>query len=296
MGTIISATGICTNKTTNSSVDHAVEAGLACLKSAGVDVKDVDLLINVGIYRDENIGEPAMAALIQKGIGMKCDYTRGQAEQALFSVDLMNSACGLINGIQVSDSLLKIKKIKYSLIVSSDTHPSSKASEGFPFSCVGGAMLLEYVEDDTRGFKNFSFKNSKTIDHSITGYVDMSERDTEARERITINVPEDYHSEILKFTNETVSDYLSSSNVDKSNLKLITPQVYEGFGKKVAESAEVGDESIVDLYKEHGDSHSSALTMAYNEGSKKGLYKKCDQVLFVAAGAGLSAACVLYSV
>lgn len=295
MGTIIKATGISTNRASSSSVDHAVEAGLACLKAGGVEVKDIDLLINVGVYRDENIGEPAMAALIQKGLGVKCDYFRGQAEQAPFSVDLMNSSCGLINAIQVSESLLKIKKIKYALIVSSDAHPSKKMNANFPFSCFGGAMLLEYTDDDATGFKQYAFKNSKTIDHSLTGYVDLSERDTDARDRITVNIPADYYTEILKFTIETVGDFLSSTGADRSNLKLVAPQINEGFGKKVALSTGLNDASIIDLYKEYGDAHSSALIMAYHLAIQNGQYKKDDPILFVAAGAGLSAACTLYT-
>jgi 3-oxoacyl-[acyl-carrier-protein] synthase-3 len=207
----------------------------------------------------------------------------------------MNSSCGLINAIQVSESLLKIKKIKYALIVSSDAHPSKKMTANFPFSCFGGAMLLEYTDDEATGFKQYAFKNSKTIDHSLTGYVDLSERDTDARDRITVNIPADYYTEILKFTIETVGDFLSSTGADRSNLKLVAPQINEGFGKKVALSTGLNDASIIDLYKEYGDAHSSALIMAYHLAIQNGQYKKDDPILFVAAGAGLSAACTLYT-
>ena len=38
-------------------------------RGAGRDAHDVDLLINAGIYRDRNLGEPAFAAMIQEDIG-----------------------------------------------------------------------------------------------------------------------------------------------------------------------------------------------------------------------------------
>ena len=40
-----------------------------CLDRAGRTAHDVDLLVNAGIYRDRNLGEPALAAMIQQDIG-----------------------------------------------------------------------------------------------------------------------------------------------------------------------------------------------------------------------------------
>jgi len=296
MGTIIKATGISSDKTNKSSVYHAIEAGRLCVEAGGIENKDVDLLINVGIYRDENIGEPAMAALIQKGIGIKADYFRKQFEQAAFSFDLMNSSCGILNGIQVADSMLKTKKAKYAMIVSSDTHPSKKHDADFPFSCVGAAMLLEYDDNDEKGFKNIIFKNSKDLDHSLKGYINLKDTDVQATDRLTVSVPDEYNQEILEFAGNTVNDYLALNDKDRKNLKLIAPQIHEGFGKKMADSVGINDDSILDLYSEYGDAHSSALSMAYHLQCENGKYTNNDEILFVAAGAGLSSACALYTV
>ena len=44
-------------------------AARTCLAHAGREPGDVDMLINAGIYREDNMGEPALAALIQEDIG-----------------------------------------------------------------------------------------------------------------------------------------------------------------------------------------------------------------------------------
>ena len=142
MGTIIKATGICTDKSIKSSNQHAIEAGRQCVERAGIDVNNIDLVINVGIYRDQNMLEPAMAAFIQKGVGIKPDYAKDQPYRAAFSLDMMNSACGVINAIQTADAILKSRQIKYALIVSSDAHPSNKELESFPYATVGEAFEL----------------------------------------------------------------------------------------------------------------------------------------------------------
>jgi 3-oxoacyl-[acyl-carrier-protein] synthase-3 len=295
MGTIIKATGISTDNAIKSSNQHAIEAGRQCIAAAGIDVNDIDLLINVGIYRDENMLEPAMAAFAQKGLGIKPDYAKAQPFKAAFSLDMMNSACGVINAIQTADAIFRSRKLKYALIVSSDAHPSNEDKESFPYATIGAAMLLEY-SDDKKGFQNFNFKHSATTEHSVRGYLDFNNLTEPAKERLTVDIPAQYKEKLLEFAGESVEEYLNSYDVNRQTVKLVTSQAEEGFGPKVAKSVDIKDDSIMDLYKEYGDAHSSALTMAYHLGSEKGLYNTNDSILFVAAGAGLTSACVSYTV
>jgi 3-oxoacyl-[acyl-carrier-protein] synthase-3 len=295
MGTIIKATGISTDNAIKSSNENAVAAGHQCIEAAGIDVNDIDLLINVGIYRDENMLEPAMAAFAQKGLGIKPDYIKSQPFNAAFSLDMMNSACGIINAIQTADAMFKSRQIKYALIVSGDAHPSNKDLESFPYATVGAAMLLEYAEDE-KGFQNFSFKHSPTTEHSVRGYLDFNNLAEPAKERLTVDMPAQYKEKLLEFACDSAEEYLTANNLDRQTVKLITPQAEAGFGHKIAQSVNVKDDAILDLYKEYGDAHSSALTMAYHLGAEKGLYNSNDNVLFVAAGAGLTSACATYTV
>src|SRR5579864_7241559 len=75
-------------------------AARACLARAGKQPGDVDMLINAGVYREDNMGEPALAALIQEDIGAN----PGQPPvggRGTFSFDLMNGTCGVISAIQL---------------------------------------------------------------------------------------------------------------------------------------------------------------------------------------------------
>ena len=58
------------------------------------------MLINAGIYREDSMGEPALAALIQEDIGANL----GQPPiggHGTFSFDLLNGTCGVITAIQI---------------------------------------------------------------------------------------------------------------------------------------------------------------------------------------------------
>ena len=72
MGTIIKSS-YASPDGPQSSIGMAVFAVQNCLKKVGMHVQDVDVLINIGVFRDKNIVEPAMAPLIQQQLGMNLD-------------------------------------------------------------------------------------------------------------------------------------------------------------------------------------------------------------------------------
>src|SRR5262245_32160042 len=123
MGTFIKATGVSTDPSVGSSIAHAVLAAKACLAAAKVGPEQIDMLINVGVYRDKNMVEPSMAALIQKEIGIGPDVVKYPNHKPAFSFDLMNGACGLLSAVQAASAVIAAG-VEHVLIVSSDAHPS----------------------------------------------------------------------------------------------------------------------------------------------------------------------------
>ena len=47
------------------SIKLADDAAHTCLERAGRSAAELDFLINAGVYRDNNIAEPAVASIIQ---------------------------------------------------------------------------------------------------------------------------------------------------------------------------------------------------------------------------------------
>ena len=81
------------------------------------------MLINTGIYREDSMGEPALAALVQEDIGAN----RGQPPiggHGTFSFDLINGTCGVISAIGFEAGLLRSGVIRLGAIVTSDVDPN----------------------------------------------------------------------------------------------------------------------------------------------------------------------------
>ena len=103
-------------------------AARACLAEAGKEPSEIDMLINTGVYREDNMGEPALAALIQEDIGANLGQPPA-AGHGTFSFDLMNGTCGVVSAIQLESGLLRSGVIRLGAIVASDVDPDLK---GFP--------------------------------------------------------------------------------------------------------------------------------------------------------------------
>ena len=81
-------------------------AARRAIERAGLAATDVDLLINAGIYHDRNLGEPALASLIQEDIGANPEDPH-EGGHGTFSFDLANGSCGMLTGLQVADGFLR---------------------------------------------------------------------------------------------------------------------------------------------------------------------------------------------
>ena len=101
MGTLIDRVALAHGgwRNRHSALHLAVKAADDCLRRAGRDSDEVDLLINAGIYRDRNLAEPALAALIQQDIGANPEDPHADAH-GTFSFDITNGTCGLLSGLQ----------------------------------------------------------------------------------------------------------------------------------------------------------------------------------------------------
>lgn len=300
MGAVIAATAISTDPEVKSSVDHAVLAAEECLAKAGVSRKEIDILISVGIYRDENIGEPAMAPLIQKRLGMNPIYDAGMSHKT-FSFDLLNGSSGFLNAVQIIHSLFVNREIRYALVVSSEMHPSQKQVLDFPFTHHGAATLFAWSDDEARGFQKVFFRTSDDDRYGLEGYVDLLGYGPHARYNITIEADADYMARLKQFTVDSLRIFYRRlddfSIVDLSKLKFLTSVPVRGFGEMVVRSISLlsnNPNPVICLHEKYGDPHSSALMIAYHEAAEEGSIAAGDQVLFVGAGSGITVGAALY--
>lgn len=300
MGAVIKATAACL-KAATSSMEIAAQAGKACIEKAGIRKEDIGLVINTGVYRDENIVEPAMAPLILKRMGLNLDPVMGAATNFTFGFDLHNGSCGFINALQVADSVLRAGRTRYVLIVSSDIHPSRAPHSDFAFTPAGTAVLLCNSEEQHKGFIHCFINTSTNGYEGLVGGADVMQFHTKGingRKTIFVKQDEGYIDKLCDFTASSARDYFKTYAVDLSKIDyLVTSQQEKGFTRRIHTALGLnGNTQSFDLFSRHGDPHTSALPLGMHLLMEADLLKANNTVLFAAGGSGLTAAFATYVV
>jgi 3-oxoacyl-[acyl-carrier-protein] synthase III len=291
MGTAIESTAVSIDPAIHSSIAHASAAATECLRRAGVRPEQVDLLINAGVYRDSNMAEPAMAALIQKNVGANLDYI--EDPNPCFSFDLMNGACGVLNAVQVAGAFLTAGTAEYALVVSCDTHPSGQPAADFPYASLGAAMLLRRTVDDAVGFGRIHTAGSHDpAGTAVAGFMDVASSGTNGRERISVRRDADHGPRLVEFAADEVRRHAAEEGVDLAEVLLVSSRPTPTFGAEVAGRLGIDPAAVVTVDSVDGDPHSSALTLGYH--AVEGRLDGYPMVLFLAVGAGPSVACSFY--
>jgi 3-oxoacyl-[acyl-carrier-protein] synthase-3 len=295
MGTCIEAAA------TASSSGHVVargarhlsdDAAVTCLERAHHYADEIDLLINAGIFKDHNVAEPALAAIIQEDIHANADGPPRLGHHGTFSFDVMNGGCGVITAAQLIDAFLARGRARLGMVVAGDADPASRTSRHFPFVSAGGAMLMSHI-DGNRGFTRFS---TRTFPEHAGLFESHVRWDPDAgflhRGR---NVIEVYEAPAfaqccvargLEVANELLEDIVPDLVIASQYPRDFATHVARGLGIPAVHVPHVAP----DLTRAHTAGPIAALEAAIS--SQR--FTRARNVLFVTCGAGLTIAAALY--
>jgi 3-oxoacyl-[acyl-carrier-protein] synthase-3 len=269
----------------HSALHLAVEAAKSCLHGAGRDADDVDLLVNAGIYRDKNLGEPALAALIQEDIGANPEDPHANAH-GTFSFDVANGTCGILTGLQIVDGFLRSRTIECAVITASDANPGHGLSQRFPFSPVGAALLCKWTDDDY-GLGPVSWANDPDHVESFCATVGSEN----ARNVLRFRESPAFDERLAAAAAQVVRDCLKDASLTLSDIDvIIAAPGRHRYRAALATELEIARERIVvgADEKTHTASLAVALERALNH------LPIGARAILVAAGAGVTAGAALY--
>lgn len=296
MGSVINGVGLAKATAGSSATDLATLAGEACLADAGIDRSNIELVIYTGVYRQDNVVEPAIASLFQRALRINGDPLTSVTGKTTFSFDILNGPCGIINSFQIIDSFFDTKAYSTALIISGDIHPSGEKHLEFPYSTVYTALLLQRIPDSYRGFKKFYFRTQESKDNcGLRGIGDFNYFLDVSRWNIKIQQDPLYLKELTCFTGETIRELIKEMNLNPEDIDhIIMSQPDRFFSQDVTQIAGIEESKVIRVFDDFGDPHSAGIPTGFMEGVHEKLFHKNDTLLFVAAGAGLTVACCLY--
>ena len=266
-------------------------AAESCLAASQHERREIDLLMYSGVYRDEFLCEPAVAALVEGQLDINADIET-QQDKKTFALDVFNGALGTLNAIYASIGLMQAGKAANSLIVTSEVENNKRVQSNVMVGIeeTGSAVLLDYSPDGKTGFGNFLFKY-------FTAHIDTLVTHTLLRDGKThlhIEREEQLNAYYLRCIQETVQALLAQEHLTLSDISVIMPpQISSAFIAELIQKLEVSPDKMVDVQAEH-DLYSSSLAYAFQATRTRHQVKAGDIGLIINVGTGIQVGCATY--
>jgi len=276
----------------------ADEVARACLVRAHRAAGDIDLLVNAGIYREDNLAEPALAAMIQEDIGANPGHPPRPGAHGTFSFDVANGGCGVLTALDLLDGFVRSGTIRTGLVVASDAGPAK--SESFPFPAVGGALLVRPASD-LEGFVDFAFETFAEAGGAFESAITWHEK----RRHLPLSRPgknvlavvqgDGYERRVIGCAEEAARRFLARHELGVGSVDLaICSQSPVGFADGLAARLDLAPGCVARVADEIRGAHTASPIAALDTAIASGQFAAARTILFATVGAGIVVGLALY--
>jgi 3-oxoacyl-[acyl-carrier-protein] synthase-3 len=266
--------------------DLCVEAGRQALENAGLQPKDLDVVLIATVTPDQPI--PAMACLVQQKLGAKKAAAWDQ-----------NAGCsGWLYGLHIADGLVQAGKSKTILLLGAElltryTDYSDRATCVL-FGDGAGATILRATKSD-RGVLASTIRS----DGEGAGFIHMpgggSSFPPTRPETLEQRLPfikmmggETFKLAVRSMV-EVCKEVLNESGFEPSEVSWLLPhQANDRIIQAVGERLGIPRERCIVNIERYGNTSAASIPIALDEAARDGRVKRGDLILFTAFGAGLT--------
>jgi 3-oxoacyl-[acyl-carrier-protein] synthase III len=280
-----------------NSIRLSARAASHCVNNAGIGSRDLGLLINTGIYRYKNIGEPAIAALIQEKIASyKHSKNCSSNSKNTFSFDLNNGGCGLMTGIEIIHVSINSNEISHGMVITGDSEPFHGLSTEFAFNAAAAAIIISR-SDESIGFslfRTYTFPEYSEEFMSSTFYGTYG-NNTRKKNILNIRQKKSYPDLCVDCASQSLFGFLNASGKSLNEIDLIIPsQSPLGFTKKLKNRLGINDKCIEISKTGSKVFHTAGPLFALKKVWDDNRFKNSKNIIFLTIGPGITVSVALY--
>jgi amino acid adenylation domain-containing protein len=276
--------------TPRQAVGLAVQAATACLDQSGIDPTALDLILYAGVYRDEYIAEPAIAALVAGELAVNDDIESPDGPKT-FAFDVLNGAVGFLNACHVAVQMIGAGKAEHAMVVASEIENNSVDGDHPLFGlCETGSAVMLGSASGTEGFGRFVFHHHPEYGEALATY--FQHRDGQSW--LQVDRDPNLATHYLDCIPAAVEELLKLEEIDCSEIAAVfPPYLTDADRTELAARLNIPSSRFVDLAAE-SDPFSSCLPQALQQARRHKLVKPGDIGLIVSVGSGIQVGCATY--
>ena len=255
--------------------DLAYEASLEAIKSADIDVSDIDLIILATTTPDKVF--PSTACTVQSKLNISCP-----------AFDIQAVCTGFIYALSIADKFIKTNAAKNVLVIGADRMSSitdyTDRSNAILWGDGAGAVILSSSKDP--GILS-------THIHADGKYENLLHVPRNKKEKDKSDAIEMQGNQVFKFAVNTldqiVDETLLANNLGKSDIDWVVPhqaniRILEATAKKL----EMSMSKVIVTIDRHGNTSAASIPLAMDEGVKSGKIQPNQTILMEAFGGGFT--------
>lgn len=286
VGTVAHATGADTGLTRSCA---AIER---CLARSSYARDDVEVLIHAGVYRDDFVGEPAIAAFTAGRANLNAAGPDAGGRKTL-AFDIWNGSVGSLNGCYVGAGMIRSGQFKTVMVVASEVESNAGIPGGELLGILeaGSAVLLDASPDGATGFGEWLFERFPEYGGAFSSEAVY----TSAPPRLRFQRRADIEALYLKCIPRTVHALLRQEGLRLDDIAVfLAPQLSESFTPLLAEVLNVDRGRLVDVADERGDLFSSTLACTFLNAGRGRRLRHGDVGLIINVGSGIQVGAATY--
>jgi amino acid adenylation domain-containing protein len=267
------------------------EAAENCLAASSYQRSDIDLLINTGVYRDEFLCEPAVAALLAGKLQFNDDI-KSPLDKKTFALDIFNGAIGALNACHAAIGMIRAGKASNAMITAAEIENNRQYRPDALYGLeeAGSALILDQSPDGVTGFGNFVFKYFTAYIDSLITHTEMFNGKTVLRIERDSRIEAYY----LQCIQEAVQELLRLEHLDLAQIKVVLPpQISTAFISRLSDTLSIDRSRLVDVQAQH-DLFTSSLAYTLQHVRKHNLVQPGDIGLIISVGSGIQVGCATY--
>lgn len=269
-------------------------AAQACLRRGHRHATELDLIVNVGLYKDHGLAEPALAAIIQEDIGANPGSPPARGH-GTFSFDLADGGCGVVTAARLVDGFVG-SAAKLALVVAGDADRARSTSRGFPFAPSGGAVLLSRVDRDV-GFRRFlarTFPEDRGLFEVHTRWDPDAGVVRRGRNVLEVLEAPAFADRCVEHGIDVARALLAAEGIGPRDVRALVASPYPAsFALRVGRALDIAESGIPRVEGALARAHTAGPIAALEAAFAAGLVR-AGYTLILTAGAGISISAALY--